>query len=230
MDWLSDLSKEYKNINDFLCGIERLRTDRRESERGAGSRGVFLSTYHGAKGLEYKAVFLPESVNSVIPYKKAVLPSETEEERRLFYVALTRAKNSLNIMSRKISVSATVPAGTAFFESESSDVPIGEVLAISSPVETDQERKSFQSMVSVHFFEDDREVTMTEGEFRSTYYINSDITSSDEYYFLNGLPDDMVTLSVKGSGKGSGEEGFGHPWMNLSDASEEDLMDLFDFS
>ena len=71
---------------------------------------------------------------------------------------------------------------------------------------------------------------MTEGEFRSTYYINSDITSSDENYFLNGLPDDMVTFSVQGSGKGSGEEGFGQPWMNLSDASEEDLMDLFDFS
>ena len=191
---------------------------------------AILSTIHSAKGLEADTCFIVNVTPFSYPSSKATTVDEIEEERRCLYVALTRAKNSLNIMSRKISVSATVPTGTAFFESESSDVPIGEVLAISSPVETDQERKSFQSMVSVHFFEDDREVTMTEGEFRSTYYINSDITSSDENYFLNGLPDDMVTLSVKGSGKGSGEEGFGHPWMNLSDASEEDLMDLFDFS
>lgn len=56
---------------------------------------VFVHTMHSAKGLEYDTVYLPDSNEGIAPYAKAVLDSELEEERRLFYVAMTRARKRL---------------------------------------------------------------------------------------------------------------------------------------
>ena len=50
---------------------------------------------HGAKGLEFDTVFIIRANEGVVPYKKAKLEEEVEEERRLFYVAMTRAKKRL---------------------------------------------------------------------------------------------------------------------------------------
>ena len=66
-------------------------------ESEAEKKGVFLLTMHGAKGLEYSCVFIPDANEGVTPYGKAVLDSEIEEERRMFYVAMTRAKRHLHI-------------------------------------------------------------------------------------------------------------------------------------
>jgi hypothetical protein len=52
---------------------------------------------HGCKGLEFEKVYIPEAVEGIIPYKKAIRQSDIEEERRLFYVAITRAKKELMI-------------------------------------------------------------------------------------------------------------------------------------
>ena len=103
LDALSDIAKEYSDIAAFLNKVEDIKKDLRSKDAGdSNSRdGVLLSTYHGAKGLEYDAVFLPECVKGVIPYKKAVLPTEIEEERRLLYVAMTRAKDELFIYTDK---------------------------------------------------------------------------------------------------------------------------------
>ncbi len=60
--------------------------------------GVVLMTYHASKGLEFDRVYLPDCNEGVIPHKKSILPSQIEEERRLFYVAMTRAKEELHIM------------------------------------------------------------------------------------------------------------------------------------
>ena len=54
-------------------------------------------TFHSAKGLEYDTVFIIGANEDVTPYKKAELPEEIEEERRMFYVAMTRAKKHLMI-------------------------------------------------------------------------------------------------------------------------------------
>ena len=56
---------------------------------------------HASKGLEYQAVFLPDAIEGVTPYKKALKEEELEEERRLFYVALTRAKQYLYVITIK---------------------------------------------------------------------------------------------------------------------------------
>ena len=56
---------------------------------------VVLTTMHGAKGLEFDAVFLPDVNEGIIPHKKSKEKDAIEEERRLFYVSLTRAKRYL---------------------------------------------------------------------------------------------------------------------------------------
>lgn len=68
----------------------------------AGSGGnsmdsVTVSTMHASKGLEYKKVFLVGLNEGNVPYHKAVLEKELEEERRMFYVAMTRAKEELHL-------------------------------------------------------------------------------------------------------------------------------------
>ena len=59
--------------------------------------GVHLATMHSSKGLEYDKVFILDAAEGITPYKKAVLDADLEEERRMFYVAMTRAKKELTI-------------------------------------------------------------------------------------------------------------------------------------
>ena len=63
--------------------------------------GVTLSTFHSAKGLEWEHVFILDCNDDVCPYYKAITPDEKEEERRMFYVAVTRAKKHLELIVNK---------------------------------------------------------------------------------------------------------------------------------
>lgn len=73
-----------------------------------------IMTMHGSKGLEFECVFLPDVNEGITPYNKAVLTEDIEEERRMFYVAMTRAKSHLHIyylrerFSKEVSVSRFV--------------------------------------------------------------------------------------------------------------------------
>ena len=62
---------------------------------------VILSTIHGAKGLEFDTVFLVDIVDDEIPGSNNASDVELEEERRIFYVGMTRAKKNLNICAFK---------------------------------------------------------------------------------------------------------------------------------
>jgi DNA helicase II / ATP-dependent DNA helicase PcrA len=64
---------------------------------GRAMRGVHLLTLHRAKGLEFDAVFLPRVEERELPWKLAKRPAELDEERRLFYVGMTRARRHLTI-------------------------------------------------------------------------------------------------------------------------------------
>lgn len=59
--------------------------------------GVCLSTFHGSKVLEWETVFIVDANEGVCPYKKAITEEEIEEERRMFYVAMTRARDNLQM-------------------------------------------------------------------------------------------------------------------------------------
>jgi DNA helicase II / ATP-dependent DNA helicase PcrA len=62
---------------------------------GDGANGVHLLTFHRAKGLEFEAVFLPRLQEKELPSKQARTAEELDEERRLLYVGMTRAKRVL---------------------------------------------------------------------------------------------------------------------------------------
>lgn len=66
-------------------------------ETGETEDRVTLSTMHSAKGLEYPVVFVVDANEGIVPHHKAGLSADIEEERRLFYVALTRAKDRLHV-------------------------------------------------------------------------------------------------------------------------------------
>ncbi len=59
--------------------------------------GVALLTIHSAKGMEFDAVFIAGCTSENMPHKKSILPADQREERRLMYVAVTRAKKYLCI-------------------------------------------------------------------------------------------------------------------------------------
>lgn len=71
-----------------------------EKSRESG-RGVSILTMHGAKGLEYEVVIIPDMNQGLMPSARAIRQEEIEEERRLFYVAMTRAKKYLHIFAMR---------------------------------------------------------------------------------------------------------------------------------
>ncbi len=79
---------------------EELKKQNQEEREETKDR-VTLSTMHSAKGLEYPVVFVVDANEGIVPHHKAGLPADIEEERRLFYVALTRAKDRLHVAAVK---------------------------------------------------------------------------------------------------------------------------------
>ena len=75
----------------------RAELERRFGHDGEARRGVHLLTYHGAKGLEFEVVLLPRLEEKELPSKLAKTAVDVGEERRLFYVGMTRAKRGLAI-------------------------------------------------------------------------------------------------------------------------------------
>ena len=102
-DHLQELSRGYEDLEHWKEGREAFESALEEKERlekeqnGEQPKGVRLSTLHGAKGLEYRIVYLPDCNEGVCPYRRAQQPAELEEERRLFYVGMTRARERLHI-------------------------------------------------------------------------------------------------------------------------------------
>lgn len=89
------LEEWQKHIEEYTANLEK---QQREIEK---QEGVILCTMHSSKGLEFPIVFIPEANEGITPYQKAVMQEEIEEERRLFYVAMTRAKELLYVFSVK---------------------------------------------------------------------------------------------------------------------------------
>ena len=73
------------------------RSSKKENKALTGNR-VNIMTMHGSKGLEFNTVWLPDLNEGIIPTRSAVTQEQIEEERRMLYVAMTRAKKAL-IMS-----------------------------------------------------------------------------------------------------------------------------------
>ena len=88
----------FRTIQDWLDFAEASAAASRSSGRPRDPQGVVLTTMHKAKGLEWQYVFLIDVNKDLVPHRNAETALETEEERRLFYVAMTRAKDVLYIL------------------------------------------------------------------------------------------------------------------------------------
>ncbi|MGN0437669.1 MAG: ATP-dependent helicase [Lachnospiraceae bacterium] len=99
LDELQELAKQYKTFNEWFDGIDAYRNALQEQSKKnkKENQGITITTMHSAKGLEYDVVFIIEANELMTPYKKAKKSEEIEEERRMFYVAMTRAKRHLHI-------------------------------------------------------------------------------------------------------------------------------------
>lgn len=99
LDELMDKSHAYKTWEAWFEAIEQYSETLkiRSRQRFEEAEGIRLLTMHGAKGLEYEVVYIPDANMGMTPHKKALTTSEQEEERRMFYVAMTRAKSNLRI-------------------------------------------------------------------------------------------------------------------------------------
>lgn len=95
-DEITETAKGTESGTEFVRKMEELSRQMKEQSKQKGNtHGVTLTTFHGAKGLEFGAVFLPSLAEGIIPYEKGRKGSALEEERRLFYVGLTRTKDRL---------------------------------------------------------------------------------------------------------------------------------------
>ena len=96
MEQLQELARGSVNISQLIRRVESLRDKIEEENRKQGEKeGLGLYTIHGAKGLEFSAVFLLGCNEGECPSKNVKSPAQIEEERRVFYVAVTRAKDRL---------------------------------------------------------------------------------------------------------------------------------------
>lgn len=100
LDELQECAKAYETLPEWLEQIEKELLGGREKNSRNGivqTDAVSIMTMHASKGLEWKVVILPDINEGVVPHKRAITDSELEEERRMLYVAMTRAKESLFI-------------------------------------------------------------------------------------------------------------------------------------
>ena len=96
---LQESARAYKTYDEWFAYMERYKKEMDEMRKRQQEvkEGVYLATMHSSKGLEYDKVFILDAAEGITPYKKAVLDADLEEERRMFYVAMTRAKKELTI-------------------------------------------------------------------------------------------------------------------------------------
>ncbi len=100
IDEFQELSRDFNDFDEWFSNLEAYEQEMREnaSIKNKNNRdAVTLATMHSAKGLEFDYVFIMNGVEGVTPHKKSVTDSEIEEERRMFYVAVTRARYGLYI-------------------------------------------------------------------------------------------------------------------------------------
>lgn len=89
--------EQWINSIDSAQNSEGQNFGKKSSVEGGTNNRINIMTMHGSKGLEFKAVFIVDANQGIIPTSKALRERDFEEERRLFYVAITRAIDYLNI-------------------------------------------------------------------------------------------------------------------------------------
>ncbi|MDB6126953.1 MAG: UvrD/REP helicase, partial [Verrucomicrobia bacterium] len=92
----------FSEMQDFLAQIMLLNSETSDRQVDPDAEAIKLTTVHQAKGLEYDVVFLIGLADGQFPGRRSIEAGDVEEERRLFYVAVTRARNELYLSQPKI--------------------------------------------------------------------------------------------------------------------------------
>ena len=100
LEQIQESTKDFQTMEEWFRYTDEYGRNLREQQRQRSDErreGISLMTMHSAKGLEFDTVFILGANEGVTPYRKAKLEEELEEERRMFYVAMTRAREKLVI-------------------------------------------------------------------------------------------------------------------------------------
>lgn len=96
LDELQESTKAFRRLEDWIqFTVDYTEKLAHEQHRQPDTDSISILTLHASKGLEYDMVMIPDVNEGLIPYKKAVLEAELEEERRMMYVGMTRTKKEL---------------------------------------------------------------------------------------------------------------------------------------
>lgn len=95
LDDIEDSARNYESLAEWEASLKDMAEKLKAAPQKRQSDMLTLTTMHGAKGLEFDTVFVIDLVDGIIPYHKSTQQEEVEEERRLLYVAMTRAKHYL---------------------------------------------------------------------------------------------------------------------------------------
>ena len=115
---INSVISKYDTLSDFLEQAALMMTDDNDTD-SVSTNTVSIMTIHAAKGLEFDTVFLPAWEEGIFPNDKAIGEGAIEEERRLAYVAITRARRRaiiLNSMSRMLFGSRNYNAPSRFID------------------------------------------------------------------------------------------------------------------
>ena len=98
-DELKESAAGFKTFDEWFAHIEAYKEEllRQAAQRRTETDAITLATMHSAKGLEFPIVYILDANEGITPYSRAMLDEDMEEERRLFYVAMTRAKTRLHV-------------------------------------------------------------------------------------------------------------------------------------
>ena len=108
LEEITAMSEGYPDLDSFFRFVTEFNRRALERRKPEEEKGIRFMSYHSAKGLEFDEVFLPDCIEGIIPDGRAKKPEEIEEERRSFYVALTRARKGIHIYVTKTRYSKKV--------------------------------------------------------------------------------------------------------------------------
>ncbi len=104
LEELQESARDFKSYDEWFAHMDEVKSELKRQAyeaKESNAESITIATMHSSKGLEYHTVFIIDANEGITPHKKAVLDEDIEEERRLFYVAMTRAKEELFIYSAK---------------------------------------------------------------------------------------------------------------------------------
>lgn len=100
LDEIQQSAKPFRTFEEWFAQIDAFREKLKEQKGKIKERNedaITLATLHSSKGLEFSEVFLVDVNEGIVPHRKASIDADLEEERRLFYVGMTRAKDQLHL-------------------------------------------------------------------------------------------------------------------------------------